>query len=62
MLQNGLADPERQAKFKRLFTAIDADVYCFQEEWDKDKFLDGIKKAVPNGGLSPNNVPNNVAG
>jgi len=40
-LQKGLADAERGPKFKRLFAAIDADVYCFQEEWKEADFQTG---------------------
>ena len=48
-LHSGLSDPKRQDKFKRLFAAVNADVYCFQEEWDRNKFDEGVAKAVPGG-------------
>jgi hypothetical protein len=45
-LQNGLADPERGPKFKRLFQAVDGDVFCFQEEWKKEDFVTGVAKTL----------------
>ncbi len=33
-LRGGLLDPERRDAFRRLLRAANADVFCFQEEWD----------------------------
>lgn len=33
VLYNGLFDPERQPRFQRILTALDADVMAFQEAW-----------------------------
>ena len=45
-LQNGLADSERGPKFKRLFNAVQGDVYCFQEEWKKEDFMSGVGQVL----------------
>jgi hypothetical protein len=46
-LRNGLADEERGPKFKRLFAALNPDVYCFQEEWNEEQFLKGAASTLP---------------
>jgi hypothetical protein len=43
----GLSDPYRVACFQRLLAASDADVFCFQEEFDKDKFYAAVPRVVP---------------
>lgn len=34
VLSRGLTDPERSGDIHALLRAVDADVYCFQEQWD----------------------------
>jgi hypothetical protein len=46
-LRQGLSDPSRAAQFQRLLAASGADVFCFQEEWEKDKFHDAARRLVP---------------
>lgn len=43
----GLSDPYRVACFQRLLAASGADVFCFQEEFDKDKFYEAVPRVIP---------------
>ena len=49
-LRGGLSDPIRYGAIKRLLAAANADVYCFQEEWDERKFRKSAPTAVPSSG------------
>ena len=46
-MNQGVADESRQPKFRRLFTAVDADVICFQEERDEGRFADSVAQVLP---------------
>ena len=46
-LQQGLADINRQAKTRRLLSASNANIFCFQEEWNESEFLDSAASVVP---------------
>jgi len=48
-LRSGLSDPKRSADFKQLMQFADADVYCFNEEWDLPKFQQGVTGIWGNG-------------
>lgn len=46
-LRSGLADPQRQSAFKELIEFSEADIYCFNEEWDREKFEAGLQAVFP---------------
>lgn len=46
-MNQGVADENRQGKFLRLFTAVDPDVICFQEEKDERRFAESVSKVLP---------------
>jgi len=46
-LHQGLSDAGRSASIKRLIAAAQADVFCFQEEWDEVKFREAVALAMP---------------
>ena len=46
-LHGGLFDPEREDAISRLLRAVDADVYCFQEERKKVGLADRLSKLLP---------------
>ena len=43
-LRGGLSDPKREAAFKRLIDAVNADVYCFQEENEEANFHESASR------------------
>ena len=45
-LNNGLSDSNRGPAFKRIFAAVNADVWCFQEEWEEDLFRKGMANTL----------------
>ncbi|TWU41265.1 Endonuclease/Exonuclease/phosphatase family protein [Novipirellula aureliae] len=47
-LHQGTCDPERSASIRRLFVFANADVYCFNEEWDESGFRQGAPGVIPN--------------
>ena len=55
-LHQGLSDPAREEQFKRLLAASGADMFCFQEEWRKDKFYDAARRLIPTEGSEEVNV------
>lgn len=46
-LRRGLVDPERADAFSRLLRAADADVYCFQEEWELEGVAEALERLSP---------------
>ena len=46
-LHQGLGDAGRSESIKRLLAAAQADVYCFQEEWDEVEFRKAAQRVVP---------------
>jgi hypothetical protein len=45
-LRNGLADPERGPRIKRLLDAAKASIVCFQKEWDEGKYRSALPQAL----------------
>jgi hypothetical protein len=45
-LNNGLSDSNRGPKFKKIFAAVNADVLCFQEEWEEDLIEKGAANTL----------------
>lgn len=43
----GLSDPNRAPSMKRLFNAVNGDIYCFQEEWDTTETEAIMSSLVP---------------
>ena len=46
-LRGGLAEADRQDQFKRLLSMTNADIFCFQEEWNSDLFQTGVNAVLP---------------
>ena len=46
-LRGGLAEADRQDQFKRLLSMTNADIFCFQEEWNSDRFQEGVSAVLP---------------
>lgn len=45
-LRSGLSDSQRTDGFKALLEFAEADVYCFNEEWDQPKFEEGVSNVL----------------
>jgi hypothetical protein len=46
-LRQGLSDATRSESIKRLLAATSADIFCFEEEWEEEKFREAAPLMVP---------------
>jgi len=46
-LREGLSDVSRSESFRRLLAAAQADIFCFQEEWEEETFREAAPLMLP---------------
>ena len=55
-LRQGLSDSHRSASIKRLLAAANADIFCFQEEWEEGMFHRAAPLMIPSADARPVNL------